>query len=80
MKKMVRIACLLVALVCALSLEVDIASASSPYCEYYCSGWRYIAWCHTNIQTCCGTIQFACPDPLVFEGGACTDGQNYCYV
>ena len=78
--KIVRIVCVLGALVGALSSGASTASAGSISCYYYCSGWQRVATCYTDLASCCDLIQIACPAPSEFQGGQCSDGVSYCYA
>jgi hypothetical protein len=77
--KLFRFAGLLVVAAALFTASPKAATAGAPVtCYKYCSGHFYSGWCWLSLSECCQLNQQTCPDPWEFEGGDCTDGQNYC--
>ena len=76
--KVFRLAGLLVIAAALLTSSAKTATANPPVtCWKVCSGNFYSGSCWSSLAHCCNWNR-VCPDPWEFEGGDCTDGQNYC--
>jgi hypothetical protein len=77
--KLFRFAGLLIIAAALLTGSAKTATATPTItCWKYCSGHFYSGWCTASLSQCCNINRNTCPDPWEFEGGDCTDGQNYC--
>ena len=76
--KILRIVGLLGILLSASEGMRGTASANVVNCSVTCSGHRYSVTCYGTLSQCCSYLSSWCPDPEVYEGGGCNDGQNYC--
>lgn len=76
--KLFRFAGLLVIAAALFTGSAKTATANPPVtCWKVCSGVFYSGSCWSSLSNCCNWNR-NCPDPWEFEGGDCTDGQNYC--